>query len=74
MAKKKEKEDTKGKTPQEKGIPERESLKQTSDIDQEIDKLPVVIHRQYIKDLSFENPNAPYSMAAGEGKPQIKKA
>lgn len=35
-------------------------------------KLPVVIHAQYIKDLSFENPNAPQSLRpAKEGKPTM---
>lgn len=29
--------------------------------------LPVVIHAQYLKDLSFENPNAPNSLRAGRG-------
>lgn len=28
--------------------------------------LPIVIHTQYIKDLSFENPNAPESLRAGQ--------
>lgn len=28
--------------------------------------LPVVIHAQYLKDLSFENPNAPNSLRAGQ--------
>jgi preprotein translocase subunit SecB len=33
-------------------------------------RLPVVIHGQYIKDLSFENPNAPASLRpAKDGKP-----
>lgn len=33
-------------------------------------RLPVLIHGQYIKDLSFENPNAPASLRpAKDGKP-----
>ncbi len=28
--------------------------------------LPVIIHAQYLKDLSFENPNAPNSLRAGQ--------
>ncbi len=33
-------------------------------------RLPVIIHGQYIKDLSFENPNAPASLRpAKDGKP-----
>lgn len=31
---------------------------------------PIVVHAQYIKDLSFENPNAPESLAIG-GQPKI---
>ena len=34
--------------------------------------LPVMIHAQYIKDLSFENPNAPETYRVGqEGKPAM---
>ncbi len=35
-----------------------------------VDRLPVIIHAQYIRDLSFENPNAPMPLrkAAGESK------
>lgn len=32
---------------------------------------PVVVHAQYIKDLSFENPNAPYSLRAGTVGPDM---
>lgn len=38
---------------------------------QSIDRLPVVIHAQYIRDFSFENPNAPMPLQKGEGKPSI---
>ena len=38
---------------------------------QSIDRLPVVIHAQYIRDLSFENPNAPMPLQKSEGKPSI---
>lgn len=34
--------------------------------------LPVIIHTQYLKDLSFENPNAPESLRQGQGAPQIE--
>lgn len=35
-------------------------------------RLPLVIHAQYIKDLSFENPNAPVSLRpAKDGKPTM---
>lgn len=33
--------------------------------------MPVTIHAQYVKDLSFENPNAPDSLRAGKEPPQI---
>ena len=34
--------------------------------------LPVTIHAQYVKDLSFENPHAPESMRAGQKQPEIQ--
>lgn len=34
-----------------------------------VDRVPVMIHAQYIKDLSFENPNAPQSLWPGKKKP-----
>lgn len=33
-----------------------------------IPNLPVVIHVQYIKDVSFENPNAPNSLRSGQNE------
>lgn len=36
-----------------------------------IDRLPVMIHGQYIKDLSFENPNAPMPLRKSDGPPAI---
>lgn len=38
---------------------------------QMLDRLPVTIQSQYIKDLSFENPNAPMPLRNSEGKPAI---
>jgi preprotein translocase subunit SecB len=32
---------------------------------------PIVVLAQYIKDLSFENPNAPQSLMAGQPQPQV---
>ncbi len=32
---------------------------------------PVQVHAQYIKDFSFENPNAPHSLRAGDERPQM---
>ena len=34
-------------------------------------ELPLVIHAQYIRDLSFENPGAPESLRAGKGQPEM---
>lgn len=31
--------------------------------------VPLAVHAQYIKDLSFENPNAPQSLMPGQGVP-----
>ncbi len=36
-----------------------------------IDRLPLMIHSQYIKDLSFENPNAPLPLQKAAGKPRV---
>jgi preprotein translocase subunit SecB len=36
-----------------------------------IDRMPITIHAQYIKDLSFENPNAPMPLRKSDGKSQI---
>ncbi|MDR3518541.1 MAG: protein-export chaperone SecB [Azospirillaceae bacterium] len=33
--------------------------------------LPITINAQYIKDLSFENPNAPRSLQAGQPTPRV---
>ncbi len=32
---------------------------------------PIVIHAQYIRDISFENPNTPDSLRAGQGQPEM---
>jgi preprotein translocase subunit SecB len=37
----------------------------------EADAPPVIIHAQYIRDLSFENPNAPESMRQGAKAPDL---
>lgn len=33
--------------------------------------LPVMIHAQYVKDVSFENPSAPFSLKAGQEAPKL---
>ena len=32
----------------------------------------IVVHAQYVKDFSLENPNAPKSLTGGEGQPEIE--
>lgn len=41
-----------------------------SDTARKSKNLPVVIHAQYIRDLSFENPNAPATFRGMEGNPE----
>lgn len=41
---------------------------------QSINRLPVVIHAQYIKDMSIENPNAPDSLKMTGGRPSLDVA
>lgn len=36
--------------------------------------LQIVINAQYLKDLSFENPNAPQSLVGGQQQPKIEMA
>lgn len=38
---------------------------------QEIMNMPINVHSQYVKDISFENPNAPYSLRAGQDFPEM---
>jgi preprotein translocase subunit SecB len=33
--------------------------------------LPVMVHAQYVKDVSFENPSAPFSLRAGLENPKL---
>ncbi len=33
--------------------------------------LPLIIHTQYVKDISFENPSAPHSMRQGQPAPKM---
>lgn len=35
-------------------------------------RLPMMIHAQYVKDISFENPNAPFTLTPGSGRPEIE--
>lgn len=36
-----------------------------------VQNLPIVVHAQYIRDLSFENPNAPNALRAGQDGPRM---
>ncbi len=33
--------------------------------------MPLVVHAQYVKDVSFENPNAPHTLIAARGGPEM---
>lgn len=33
--------------------------------------LPVMVHAQYVKDISFENPAAPYALRSGQAQPKL---
>lgn len=35
------------------------------------ESLPVTIHAQYVRDMSFENPKAPHSLRPGDSAPQM---
>ncbi len=37
----------------------------------EVPQSPIVIHAQYLKDLSFENPNAPVSLQGSNTPPEV---
>ena len=37
----------------------------------EANGLPLTIHTQYVRDISFENPNAPDSLRANQGAPEM---
>ena len=36
--------------------------------------VPIVVHAQYLKDVSFENPGTPHSLRPGAGAPQMDVA
>lgn len=38
----------------------------------EAPSLPVILHAQYLKDISFENPNAPDTLKPGKEKPAME--
>jgi preprotein translocase subunit SecB len=40
-------------------------------VDANMPVTPVQVHAQYLKDFSFENPNAPDSLRVGGGKPEM---
>ena len=35
-------------------------------------RMPMMIHAQYVKDISFENPNAPFTLLPSSGRPEIE--
>jgi preprotein translocase subunit SecB len=48
---------------------DQDTAPQTQQI--EANGLPVTIHTQYVRDISFENPNAPNSLRSGLGAPEM---
>jgi preprotein translocase subunit SecB len=40
-------------------------------IDVNVPDIPVTVHAQYVKDFSFENPNAPASLRPSNGQPNM---
>lgn len=40
-------------------------------IDVNVPDLPVTVHAQYVKDFSFENPNAPDSLRPSQARPEM---
>lgn len=40
-------------------------------IDVDVPDLPVMVHAQYLKDFSFENPNAPEVLKASNARPEM---
>lgn len=36
-----------------------------------VPNLPVMVHAQYVKDISFENPSAPFSLKPGQDNPKL---
>lgn len=41
------------------------------DNSQAMPQFGLMVHTQYVKDFSFENPNAPETLSAGAGQPQL---
>ncbi|GJL86275.1 MAG: hypothetical protein DHS20C02_20500 [Micavibrio sp.] len=62
--------DTKAAKPKAASAPDQTNATQTAP-QQKIDNLPLVIHGQYIRDASFENPNAPQALRAGQPAPKM---
>ncbi len=48
-----------------------ESVPFTDETVQSAQRLPMMIHAQYVKDVSFENPNAPFTLLLSSGRPEI---
>lgn len=48
-----------------------DDIEATEQAVQNAQRLPMMIHTQYVRDISFENPNAPFSFLAGTGRPEI---
>ncbi len=44
---------------------------QSENSEAQVPNSPVIIHKQYLKDLSFENPNAPKILIMGDIRPEM---
>lgn len=40
-------------------------------VDVDVPDLPVIVHAQYVKDFSFENPNAPATLRPSKARPEM---
>lgn len=49
----------------------KDDAKATKTDDQTMKTLPLQVHAQYIRDISFENPNAPQSLRGGQDSPKM---
>lgn len=54
-----------------KFIPESIKMADTDHQVTTASNLPVMVHAQYVKDISFENPSAPFSLRAGLEAPKL---
>ncbi len=49
----------------------KENNENSENSEEQVPNSPVIIHKQYLKDLSFENPNAPKILTMGDNRPEM---